>query len=229
MTVFVVNDGALRSSGPMPQQLVGHMSPDTWSYLITMYNGSAGTGTCHACLVECAICWLCAFPCIFLCHPCIADRFIDAQRRNEILRLNQTLFNGLQVISIPDHGGLIFNTDCLLNSQPTIYQPTYMPPPQHQDYAQQPPAMAVAYSINEPTHYPADANKFHPPSTATTYSSSPPPPPPPPIVQGRLMQVTIPEGTNAGDSITVISPEGQRIVATVPQGMCAGMTFQIAY
>lgn len=227
----------------MPQQLMGHMNPDTWRYLVNMYNGSAGTGTCQACLVECAVCWLCAFPFVFLCHPCIADRFTYAQRRNEIHQLNQSLFGGAPVISIPDNGGLIFNTDCLINAaQPIIYQPGYMPPMQpgyaQPQYGAQPgyaepqygapmnaqPPMAVAYSINEPTHYPGgNASKVPPPPYSVETNPS--------IIQAppRLMQVTVPEGTYAGDSITVVSPENQRIVAIVPQGMAPGMSFQIAY
>jgi len=183
---------------------------------------------------------------VFLCHPCIADVFVESERRKEVNRLNHSLFRGAPVISIPANGGLVINTDYLMSSEPIIFQPgmPYVPPTgpyssgPTSSPSQQPP-IAVAYTINSEYGYPpptvptinsSAGNSVYPPVEPVFTKSDPMAMSQPlPQTPQRLMQVVIPEGARGGDSITVISPENQRIVAIIPHHLGPGMTFQISY
>lgn len=84
---LIVNHESELNPYALPPELTGIMTMEQWNDIcvsITVFfsyikecrhvSQSAGEeGTLYGCAFEVCCCLVCAFPCIFLCHPCIAE------------------------------------------------------------------------------------------------------------------------------------------------------------
>ena len=73
MTVVEVTIRSLLRSSNVPPQLVGLISQDTWDAISQSLQEAYREAHGVACVGEILCCLFCAFPCIYLCHPCIVE------------------------------------------------------------------------------------------------------------------------------------------------------------
>jgi hypothetical protein len=60
-------------SDTLPPGLTGYIAPEQWSQFKNKLFSSTRSANAKACCIEAAVCICFSLPCVFLCHPCIAD------------------------------------------------------------------------------------------------------------------------------------------------------------
>lgn len=55
----------------MPPFLADYLNNEEWTFMRSVVLNKATKSTPIALMIECAICVVFGFPCIFCCHPCI--------------------------------------------------------------------------------------------------------------------------------------------------------------
>ncbi len=63
---------AIQRHSGVPSNLVDFLTAAQWNEINIAMAQSFEKGNMWGCGIELVICLICAFPCIFLCHPCIS-------------------------------------------------------------------------------------------------------------------------------------------------------------
>jgi hypothetical protein len=66
--------------GTIPPGIQGHVSPEAWRTICTVMSNADNQANCVACAIEAGVCCIFCFP-LFLCHVCVANAFLDGERR----------------------------------------------------------------------------------------------------------------------------------------------------
>ena len=241
----------------VPPNLAGYLDQNQWNAITNSIRAAHSQATLMTCLLEWACCFVFAFPCIFFGHPCFVEMTAQDTIRTNLRQLNNTYFNGVDVLSSIRAGTFSVNTDKIirappgaqvlfLQQQPVLVSPVYVQSEQTyaqpgQSYAQ--PGQTYAQpgqSYAQPGQsYAQPVPAFAQPA-GQTYAQSPPAygvaapsyetavPVSASPPQSQFL-LTIPAGAPPGSILSVVNPQGVPMQITVPPGAQPGSQILVKY
>ena len=107
----------------VPPNLASYLDQNQWNAITNSIRAAHSQATLMTCLLEWACCFVFAFPCIFFGHPCFVELTAQDTIRNNLRQLNNTYFNGVEVLSTLRPGTFTVNTDRIARAPPGQPQP----------------------------------------------------------------------------------------------------------
>ena len=215
----------------VPPSLAGYLDQNQWNAITNSIRAAYSQATLMTCLLEWACCFIFAFPCIFFGHPCFVDITAQDSIRTNLRQINNTYFNGVDVLSSIRQGSFTVNTDKILRAppgaqvlfiqqQPAPVSQVYVQPPAYgQTYVQPGQAYAVpGQTYAQPPAY-GQTQSYETVAHAVPVNVQPP----------SEFLVTIPPGAQQGSILSVVNPQGFSMQVTVPPGAKPGSQILIKY
>jgi len=104
----------------VPLEIAPYISPEQWMVIVSAVYEAEDNGTRRACCAQVCVCFFCAFPFIFCCHPIWDNISVLNLLNKKCTELNTTMFYGNKVMMTTENKEIMFNfTRC---------QPLYMNP-----------------------------------------------------------------------------------------------------
>jgi hypothetical protein len=145
------------------------------------------------------------FPFIFCCHSCIRNAFVKLKREEALETINGICYNAQPVLSISTNNSILVNTEWIAIRR--VENPLI--------------SAGRPMSTNQQsssTQRDKDSTRVHDGSAVIEAK-----------VFRRSMTVKIPEGVTANMVISVQSPDGVAVQVTVPEGVQAGQDIDVQY
>jgi hypothetical protein len=191
-----------------------------WTKLSGLVHDSFREANCLACAIEWCICLLFLFPCIFLCHPCLAELFMS-NLQSKCRQFNTVHFNGRPVVISSGRNELLVNTDLINDRYSVVVAEAFYSPIVIENMANphqqvqvvtienQQPTTTTATTTMSPLM--VQATSLGAAGDDSSNSSSQGSYEPPQTYAPSQMSVIIPENCGPGSILEVQAPNGAQV------------------